>query len=349
MHRDTTRGTRAFTLVELLVVVAIIGVLIALLLPAVQAARETSRRTQCLNNLRQIGLACQNFHSSTKFFPTAGGAADQFFNPADQAQAAYGYESAGWMYQILPHVEQQNLYNLRRGDGKAKVGFVATGLIEKPVSIFNCPSRPGRIAVVAGEIYAVGDYAGMIANWNDFNWQGFGSDIRLPPPRNEETVVWTGILVKGGHVNTSTNPPQVWKYSKVKHVEDGFSNTLLLLEKAVPATHWTIAMSPPWPWWELYGYYAGADWANMRMVAIPRPGQSPETSAYVPLRSDSVVRGTFEVPFGEAGFGSAHPETICSLWGDGSTRPISMAADLEIVDRLGKRADGSLLSADSLQ
>lgn len=348
VHRGATRFSTAFTLVELLVVVAIIGVLLALLLPAVQASREASRRTQCLSNLRQIGLACQNVHAATRFFPTAGGAADQFFNPADQAQAAYGYESAGWMYQILPHVEQQGLYDLRRGDGQANVGFVATGLSEKPVSIFNCPSRAGRIAIVAGEIYALGDYAGIVANWNDPLFPGMSPRIDLGPGANEDLRTWTGILVKGGHVNTLESPPRVWKYSKVKEVEDGFSNTLMVLEKAVPDTHWTITASPPWPWWDVYGYFAGADWANMRMVAFPRPGQSAKTAAYVPLRSDSVARGSLEAPLGDYGFGSPHPETICSLWGDGSTRHISMAAELDILDQLGKRADGSSLSADGL-
>src|SRR5688572_23582317 len=117
MKGPHARRLRAFTLVELLVVIAIIGVLVALLLPAVQAAREASRRSQCLNNLRQVGLGCLNFQSSAGAFPTAGGAVEQFFNPAELSKPAYGYEGASWMYQILPFIEQQNLYNMRRGNG----------------------------------------------------------------------------------------------------------------------------------------------------------------------------------------------------------------------------------------
>src|SRR5688572_16971829 len=124
----TAARLRAFTLVELLVVIAIIGVLVGLLLPAVQAAREAARRSQCINNLRQVGVGCLNFQSAMGAFPTAGGAVEQFFNPAELSKAAYGYEGASWMYQILPYIEQQNLYNLRRGDGNQNAGFVETGL-----------------------------------------------------------------------------------------------------------------------------------------------------------------------------------------------------------------------------
>src|SRR5438132_6404215 len=100
-----------FTLVELLVVIAIIGVLIALLLPAVQKVREAANRTQCANNLKQIGLAVHNFHDTYGVFPTQGGW--WYTGPSyDSTGVAYGYkyQTAGWGFQILPFIEQDNLY-----------------------------------------------------------------------------------------------------------------------------------------------------------------------------------------------------------------------------------------------
>jgi prepilin-type N-terminal cleavage/methylation domain-containing protein len=354
MTTRNVRSQRAFTLVELLVVIAIIGVLVALLLPAVQAAREAARRSQCINNLRQIGIGCLNFESSYGAFPTAGGAVEQFFNPADLAKAAYGYESASWMFQILPYIEQQNLYALRRGDGNLNAGFVDTGLAEISVSTFNCPSRNGRIAVIGTDIYAIGDYAGVMASWNDPGWMGFEWVDRSGPRQNEEMAVWTGILVKGGQVNTRKHPPQVWKFDKVsfKNIEDGSSNTILLAEKAVQSQFWTLTGAKPWPFWEVYGYYTGADWPHMRMFAALTQGSSSRR-VEVPILGDDdkrprKIREHSSGQTEEFGFGSAHPGIIVSVFGDGSTRTISQNADLLVLDRLGKRSDATIVSLESL-
>lgn len=103
----------AFTLVELLVVIAIIGVLIALLLPAIQAAREAARRMDCMNRLRQVGIACQNYHDSKLHFPAAssGDLVQPVSNPANPTITGLGY-----IPQILPYMEKQNLRNLVRLD-----------------------------------------------------------------------------------------------------------------------------------------------------------------------------------------------------------------------------------------
>jgi prepilin-type N-terminal cleavage/methylation domain-containing protein len=359
-------ANRGFTLVELLVVIAIIGVLVALLLPAIQAARESARRSQCLNNLRQLGIACQLFENSKKVFPTAGGAVEQFTSQTgantEKAKPLFGYENAGWMYQVLPYIEQQNLYDRRRGDGtEANGGFLRTGLVEVKVPTFQCPSRSDRICIASGiYAFALGDYAGVLASHFSPDWPGFAWQRTVPPASNaagtEEQLTWTGILIKGGQVNINQSPPQVWKFAKVgaKSIEDGTSNTILLAEKAAQSKYWT-APNPAAgiqggnPYWELYGYYVGADWPHMRQFA-GRPVGSTSNMPEYPIRGDDAPRpgdSATKVP-DEQGFGSAHPGIICAVFGDASTRTISQDADLLMLDSMGKRADQVIVSQESL-
>ncbi|MCA9133890.1 MAG: DUF1559 domain-containing protein, partial [Planctomycetales bacterium] len=103
----TTRRSAAFTLVELLVVLAIIGILVALLLPAVQAAREAARKMQCFNNLKQIALALHNYESSHRSFPTGCvGCRSPSFPPP----ASFQYLRTSWNTLTLPQLEQSNLH-----------------------------------------------------------------------------------------------------------------------------------------------------------------------------------------------------------------------------------------------
>ncbi|RMF91889.1 MAG: DUF1559 domain-containing protein [Planctomycetota bacterium] len=104
-----TRRNSGFTLVELLVVIAIIGILIALLLPAVQAAREAARRSQCTNNLKQLGVALHNFHDTNKRFPAATHE-QNFVNPPNSTSNAY-YERWSYACSLLPFMEQRALYD----------------------------------------------------------------------------------------------------------------------------------------------------------------------------------------------------------------------------------------------
>lgn len=147
---------RAFTLIELLVVIAIIAILVALLLPAVQQARESARRTQCKNNLKQLGLAFHNYHDTYKMFPPAGTIARNS-TPANN-RVMDQPDAWGWPLRILPGIEQANLF--------AQIGVGATvktphtamtslidystanaGSVEKllttTIPTFLCPSSPG--------------------------------------------------------------------------------------------------------------------------------------------------------------------------------------------------------------
>ncbi len=130
-----SKQVKGFTLVELLVVIAIIGILVALLLPAIQAAREAARRTQCKDNLKNIGLAILNHEDSLKVFPTGGvtwglSIEDSIENGRPVGTAKMGL---GWAYQILPYMEEQSLHNITT---TAQMASVA-------VPLYICPSRRG--------------------------------------------------------------------------------------------------------------------------------------------------------------------------------------------------------------
>src|SRR5690349_21623128 len=111
---DNRRVSQGFTLVELLVVIAIIGILVALLLPAVQAAREAARRSQCLNNFKQAGIGLQNFHASRNCFPsgmenfTVGVPCSM---PSKHSHLVSGTTGWSWGAYILPYIEEQTLFN----------------------------------------------------------------------------------------------------------------------------------------------------------------------------------------------------------------------------------------------
>jgi prepilin-type N-terminal cleavage/methylation domain-containing protein len=131
----THASKSAFTLVELLVVIAIIGILVALLLPAVQAAREAARRTQCQNRIRQIGIACLNYHEATKHFPSA-----TIVNPEGAPQ---GTAAAYWGYlvQILPYLEETSLLSAIDLKGFWQENPNHDLLYKTGMPVFRCPSR----------------------------------------------------------------------------------------------------------------------------------------------------------------------------------------------------------------
>jgi len=133
-----TARTSAFTLVETLVVISIIGVLLGLLLPAVQMARESARRTTCSNNLKQLGLAAKLHVDAHGIFPTGGWGADWVGDP----DAGFGpKQPGGWIYNVLPYLEQATLRELGRSQSPAAKRENAAQLLQSPISVCNCPTR----------------------------------------------------------------------------------------------------------------------------------------------------------------------------------------------------------------
>lgn len=196
--------TRGFTLVELLVVIAIIGVLVALLLPAVQQAREAARRSQCVNNMKQIGVAMHNYHDSYNAFP-----------PGWINRGANGNPMYGWAVNILPYIEQGALYDqLRPGQIPLVERYNASStpedqaLLQTPLSAYRCPSDVTRAL-------------------NDLENFGATNHFRVSTSNyvaNVGTASTTG-LIDGGGVFFGNS------YLGFNHLIDGSSNTLMVGER----------------------------------------------------------------------------------------------------------------------
>jgi prepilin-type N-terminal cleavage/methylation domain-containing protein len=211
--RSTSPPRRAFTLVELLVVIAIIGVLVALLLPAVQAARESARRTSCSSNLRQIGLAMQNYHDQNQAFPIG----------VSNNVAGAGNGSDGnwtWPARILPFIEQSGIYaTINVGIGNAPLPTANTQIsqaIMTPIPIYMCPSDPGNPK-----------------QYNNF-LRGYA---KLNYPATKPMVMWRDWETDAGYRNRST---------RMVDVTDGTSNTFLCGERAVAKLNHFISMGAIW-------------------------------------------------------------------------------------------------------
>jgi prepilin-type N-terminal cleavage/methylation domain-containing protein len=358
------RACRAsgFTLVELLVVIAIIGILVALLLPAIQAARESARRMQCQNNLKQIGVAIMNFHEAKGYFPSAGTNSDDFYTDPTNGKTAH-FERFGWGYQLLPYIEENNLYQASQGiHPMVDIPGMNVALVEVAISIYSCPSRGQRFGVLpSGIIMAMGDYAGVMFSY--LLDQGEIKNLYASPQgKSLQKYGWRGIISKGGHCNSgggtscNANGYEQWTPVKMKMITDGTSHTIAIMEKAIWSGKYNPSGTDATDMWQKYyndlpGWAHNAHQTTMRSVpgdgglawggavtagrgsAPPPVGDNEATVAGV-ARNEAYV---------DQGFGSAHSSLMYAAFGDGSVRGVNYDVDSTpggVLFRLGCRDDG---------
>lgn len=302
--RDSPRG---FTLVELLVVIAIIGILVTLLLPAVQAAREAARRISCTNNLKQLGLAVHNFHSSQNALPRAG---------------LFGSGEASWVVMLMPFVEQQAIYDLWDTTLKGGCYFASREAREAQVDIFYCPTRRGPPQLSealyrygAGGPGALGDYAGCYGHTIPSSSSG--------PNDNTGAFMYAN---DNGEIVTFDNTlhSRDWKHpTRLKDISDGTSKTIFIGEKHVrPEDHglwdagdFTVYCDDKWTF---HGRVAG-DAFRLASPTIDAGGNRWWQ------------------------FGSDHPGICQFVMGDGRVIQITVNIDTDILRRLAHRRDGEVV------
>ncbi|MDB5346330.1 MAG: hypothetical protein JWP89_4707 [Schlesneria sp.] len=301
------RRTRGFTLIELLVVIAIIAVLIALLLPAVQQAREAARRTQCKNNMKQLGLALHNYHDLHNQFTPAwirrnGGS----YNDANYCNTMAADQQAPWTVFLLPLIDQANLYNqfnLSAPFSDASNGTQApNGPLVTRISGFQCPSN-----TFAGQWPIHLDYMGVMGG-------GTAADC-ITSGQPDRVFARSGAMYDNSRIG-------------FRDMTDGSSNVFCIGESryfpdqaGVVYRGW--ASSP-----KLGGFPLVTAMAMDQINLLP-PSQ-------VPSSNTKVCRG----------FSSFHTGGCHFTLADGSVRFVSQNIDLPTYQQLGRRNDGLPVGAD---
>ena len=286
------RRNSGFTLVELLVVIAIIGILIAMLLPAVQNVREAARRTECANNIRQIGLALHNYESTNKHFP-----------PGWRSDTGWG-----WMSHSLPFIDQGNLFE----EFDLKVGMldpVYLETIQTRISGQFCPSstndsdshtlilEPDGSAVDIARTH----YVGCI-----------GSSVEIDRMEDGQTCPSMNLLGSVGFIDGMFYRDS---QTPMKDVRDGSSQTILVGERSGEL------FDSQWP-----GILEGSSHTGWRVVGwTGEPPNNPQRTEPLVIVDDDGVEEELEIHFhGFAQFNSMHMGEVTNFcFVDGSVRPIS--------------------------
>ncbi len=315
-----------FTLVELLVVIAIIGILVALLLPAVQAAREAARRSQCINNLKQIGLALHNYHDAHKTLPAGSGGVT--YKPEYKVQAP-------WAAALLPYLELQNHYDMFDFDVNMRHPNNRNA-VQVPVEVYLCPSDPLSAAYHLGGGILLGrtqefsqNPATSMGMWYPGSMGPTHMDVCpfCPNPNpSADNSNWCcqgwnfGNSANGG-IPIGTHAGMFSRYHKgvrFKQVTDGLSNTFMNGETIPTHCRWNCAFGD-----------------NFSTV-----------STNIPLNNMEDAGETTGNWFRTCGFKSHHPSGVIFAMGDASVQFVTVAIDFEIFNNLGTRAGGEVASLE---
>lgn len=347
----TYARTTGFTLVELLVVIAIIGILVALLLPAVQAARESARRTQCTNHLKQLTLGMINHESSARSLPSSGWKG-HFSGDPDRGTGKN--QPGGWMYSILPYIEQQQLFDM----GKGKTG--ATRLQDlaardsTPLPTISCPSRrsPQAVPRASASQALSGDGLGKAAYYsmptaakvdyaiNVGDMTNFDTKCLEIGPNNYDPASWPAAF-----------PPPASKYNgvsfcgtavKFRQITDGLTNTIALGEKFVftqvynDGKHWDA---------DDWGPYMGFQddlvrstyFDGLNVTHVPQ-----QDTDILPKLPGMNTSDQFTQLLPKELFGSSHPGGCLFSMCDGSVTLVTFDVDAETYRQMGDRGDGGV-------